>query len=177
MSDAGIPVGASVSVSGGILPSPTPATFANPRKPSLADYLVFVRNYMAIAPRFLPDNSVWIEASYDVAIEKVNLALAAASPLIYTLAVYNYAGDRLINFALDQPGECFFVDLRKAYGLTTLISGLVQAASDNGTSQSFLNPEWAKEMTLTNLEMTRTPYGRTYLGFAQEYGRSGWGLT
>ena len=39
-----------------------------------------------------------------------------------------------------------------------------------------LNPDWAKLMTITNLEMTRTPYGRAYLGFAQEYGPVAWGL-
>lgn len=151
--------------------------FVDPTKPSLADYLIFIRDGMGISAAYLPDDSLWIDATYNIALEKVNEVINRASPRIYTLMVYNYAADRLINYAADPDGQCFFQDLRKGFNINSQTMGMIQSSSDQGTSQSLLNPDWMRKMTLTNLEMMKTPYGRTYLGFAQEYGQVIWGLT
>jgi hypothetical protein len=110
-----------------------------------------------------------------VALDTVNLVLALASPLYYTLAVYNLAADRLFNFAPDVPGQSFFVDTRDKLRLLEVSVGVTTAASDQGTAGTLLNPEQMKLLTLQDLQTLKTPYGRTYMGIAQKYGRTIWG--
>ena len=154
--------------------------FITPATPNLTDYLTFIRNGLGIGPAFLPDNSLWITTTFNMAMATVNLSLTVASVgtsgNIYTLAVYNFAADRLLNFALDQPGESYFKDTRAALGLNSFASGLVAASGDQGTSQTLEVIEAAKRMTITDLAMMKTPYGRAYLDFAQAYGPTIWGL-
>ena len=152
-------------------------SFATPTKPNMADYLLFIRQGVGIGPAYLPDGSLWVQATYDMAIATVNLELLKASGSIYTLAVYNFGVDRLLNFALDEPGQSYFKDTRQALGLNLFNAGLVNASSDQGTSQSLEIIEAAKRLTITDLAMMKTPYGRVYLDFAQSYGPTIWGLT
>ena len=120
-----------------------------------------------------------------LAVDIVNMTLACASPDIYVLAVYNLATDRLINFAPDVPGSQYFSGpatasppgLRARLNLLTPVTGVVQASSDEATSQSLVVPEQMKTLTLQNLQMLLTPFGRNYLGFAQMYGTAIWGIT
>lgn len=118
-----------------------------------------------------------ILTSLAIAQEIVNTALNQASPSIYTLAVYNLAADRLINFAMDVPNQTFFKDLRKSFRLTDVSVGVPSQVSDQGTAVGILNPEQMKLLTIQDLQVMKTIYGRTYLGFAQAYGRTIWGLT
>jgi hypothetical protein len=148
----------------------------NRTTPNEPDYLAFLRLYVGIDPAFLPDDSPWIDISLDVAQTKVVAELAAFPP-IYVHAVYNYAADRLVNMAMDEPGKTYFADLRKQLGLNSATPGVIQSSSDQGTSQSFKIPDWMNDMTLTNLQMLKTPWGRNYLGYAQQYGPTIWGLT
>lgn len=157
--------------------SGTLTPFANPLVPSQSDYLLFIRQHMQIGPAYLPDSSLWVMASYTMALEQVYLVLQSASALIYTLAVYNLAADRLLHFATDVPGQTKFEELRKALNINGFATGLIASSSDAGTSQSMTVPEWARTMTMAEIDLTRTVYGRTYLGFAQMAGRSIWGLT
>jgi hypothetical protein len=152
------------------------AGFVDPTHPNLADYTLFLRNYVGIGAAYLPDNSFWITGTLRVGETMVILELAAFDGFIYTLAVYNYATDRLINFAIDQPGASFFADRRQALGLNNFSPGLITSSSDQGTSQSMEVPDWAKNMTMGDLALTKTPYGRAYLAIAQNYGTI-WGLT
>ncbi len=69
---------------------------------TLAGFLTFVRSQMGISTVVLPDASPSIAASYLESVEIVNLAILDASTLIYDLAVYNLAGDILINNASDK---------------------------------------------------------------------------
>ena len=118
-----------------------------------------------------------IASSLAVALDIVNITLAQASSFIYTLAVYNLATDRLINYAIDLPGQNYFASLRKEWNLTAPIAGVATSGSDQSTSSAWLNPEQLKTLTLANLQQMRTPYGLQYLGFAQSYGQTLWGLT
>lgn len=157
--------------------------FATPGRPNLADYLLFIRQGLGIGPAYLPDDSMWIQATFDMSLGMVNLGLAALTmpgvtgSTIYTLACYNFGADRLLNFALDMPGQSYFKDMRASLGLNAFSAGLVNASSDQGTSQSLEIIEAAKRMTITDLQMMRTPYGRAYLDFAQSWGSTPWGLT
>lgn len=165
--------------------------------PTLAGFLQFVRTMMNIRPTVLPDNSPFLSMSLAVALGIVNPALRVApvpqsdgaqvplNPLtttipvhtMYDLAVYNLAADNLINYAQDQNGQCYFTDLRKELNINGFVSGIVQSASDESTSVSLVVMEAAKEFTLMNLQQLKTPWGRAYLGIAQSYGPTTWGLT
>ena len=112
-----------------------------------------------------------------VALDTVNLVLNLASPQYYTLAVYNLAADRLFNFAQDVPGQTYFVDQRDRLRLMEVCVGVAAAASDQGTSLAMLNPEQMKLLTLQDLQTLKTPYGRIYMGIAQKYGRTIWGIS
>ncbi len=143
--------------------------------PTQAGFLAWVRTRMGVSVDDLPDDSVFIGYAYDVAIALVNPALAAVPP-IYMLAVYNLGGDNLVNFAPDIPPSTFWSDLRASYGTYAFAPGVVTSSSDGGTSTSLLNPEFMKDLTLSNLQNLKSPYGRQYLAFAQSYGGL-WGLT
>jgi len=161
--------------------------------PTLAGFQSFITNVMAIPPAALPLTSPFIQMALAVALSIVNPALmsvgvpsmdAAGAPLttfnintIYDLAVYNLAGSNLINYAVDQLGETYFADLRKALNITGFVSGIVQSTSDEGTSTSLVVQEAAKEFTLMNLQQLKDPFGRRYLELAQSYGPTTWGLT
>lgn len=126
-----------------------------------------------------------IPMALSVALAVVNPALCAAGYMpgvagtvpvsIYTLAVYNLAGDNVINYAPDiaaPPNNTYFADLRKSFDTNGFVSGVIQSASDESTSESMVVQEAAKNFTLANLQNLKTPWGRTYLAFAQSYGPS-----
>lgn len=158
---------------------------------------------MGITTAQLPDSSPVIGMAFAVALAIVNPALrivgipsvdATGAVLnsgglsIYALAAYNLAGDNLINYAQDpvgaplvpgsgDPGLPFFAWTRKQLNINGFVSGVVSSTSDEGTSMSLVVQEAAKAFTLKDLQNLKTPWGRTYLGFAQSYGPSAWGLT
>ena len=147
-------------------------------EPTLAGFMAWVYDPagMGVPTAALPSNSMSLVYAYNVSVELVNLQLACVSSTIYTLAVYNLAGDNLINFAPDQSGQTFFKDARQSYGCNTFTPGVVASSGDSGTSASLANPEFMKNLTMANLQNLKTPYGRQYLAFAQAAG-TGWGLT
>ena len=152
-------------------------SFTDPTTPNITDYTTFIRNQVGISITYLPDNSQWIASTFNVAMDTVNTTLAQASGIAYTLAVYNLGADRLINYAIDVQGQNYFTQIRQQFGITNFSPGMVSASSDEGTGESLLNPEFMKTMTMGDLQMTKTPWGRQYMAFAQEYGCTIWGLT
>lgn len=121
-----------------------------------------------------------VQTSFAVALEIVNDTLAAVSPSIYTLAVYNLAADALINFADDDSivrNQTYFEDLRAKLRISEVSLGVVSSSSNDVSSTSLLNPEAMKTLTLQDLQALKTPYGRRYMGLAQAYGSNVWGLT
>jgi hypothetical protein len=151
--------------------------FVTPATPNVTDYTTFLRSGVGIPVADLPDDSMWIPTTLAIAIAQVNLALTCTVAPIYSLACYNLGADRLLNFALDLPQRSYFTDLRKTLGLLSFAAGLVASSSDSATSQSLQVIEAAKKMTLTDLQLAKTPYGRAYMGIAQSYGPTIWGLT
>jgi hypothetical protein len=149
------------------------STFA---PPTLAGFMTFIQNNMNISATALPPTSEWIGWAYDYAQEVVSPTLGCVSSLIYALALYNLAGDFLVNYAPDSPGQCVFANLRSTYKIGSFVPGVVQSTSDNGTSTSLLVPDFMKELMLADLQELKTPWGRAYLAFAQKYGTL-WGIT
>lgn len=156
-------------------------------EPTLAGFTAWVRSAMGITTSVLPDNSVWLTYAFGDAIDIVNKAILQASPLQYTLAVYNLGGSNLINFAQDLPGaptipgstppQPFFAAARTQWNIYGFVAGVVNATSDEGTSMSLTVPESMAKFSLSDLQQLKDPYGRTYLAIAQKYGPSAWGLS
>lgn len=229
-------------------------------RPSLAQFLVFIRGVMGIPTNYLPDDSPSIQHAYDHALDEVNLDLTAAggqrtSWSQYELAVYNLGGHTLIEFAQDRifalsalswaagfasgvtaaanqllpgdrvslrgvsplgyygppnlgyvvvqatpdathfsyalspnPGaatmlagaavvEQFFSRLRRDFKLNQFSPGMVASTSDVSTSVGLDNPEFLKGLTIENLQLMRTPYGRAYMSIAMKYGPAVWGVS
>jgi len=168
--------------------------------PTLAGFQQFIRLVMGIDTTILPDSSLVIPMALQVAIVIVNPALKIVclptidaagvvlgpSQSIYTLACYNLGGDNLINYAQDQAGAAavdgsepplpFFAWTRKQWNINGFVSGVIQSAGDESTNESMVVQEAAKNFTLADLQSLKTPYGRTYLGLAQAYGPTTWGL-
>jgi hypothetical protein len=144
--------------------------------PNLAGFIAFIRSNMGINTTVLPDNSIYIEEAYNVAVELVNEQINKCSNTLYTRAVYNLAADNLLNYAQDQSGQTFFSDVRTGYGINSFVAGVIQSSADESTSESMLVPDFFKHLTLSNLQNLKTPYGRAYLQIAQSMGPN-WGLT
>lgn len=119
----------------------------------------------------------WIVVTLHAALTLVNRAIGRASPFQYAMAVYNLATDRLINYAPDIPNQTYFQDLRKDFDVSTPAVGTVTAAADQGSSVTVVSPEFLKTLTLSDLQMMKTPYGREYMGIAQAFGPNIFGLS
>ena len=144
--------------------------------PTLAGFTSFIAGNMGISATVLPPTSEWIGWAFTYAQNIVNPSIALASSLLYALAIYNLAGDFLVNYAPDGTGQNFFTNLRQQYKLNSFVPGVVQSTSDNGTSTSLQVSEALAGLTLADLQLTKTPWGRAYLAIAQKYGDL-WGIT
>lgn len=150
--------------------------------PTLAGFQDFIANVMGIDDINLPPESPVIGIAFQASVDTVNLALTCA-PGIYNAAVYNLAADFLINWAPDVPqpnvpaDKGYFFQLRKRWKLDNWAAGVVASTTDASTSTALEVIEAAKNFTISDLQNLRTPYGRTYLGIAQKYGPTIWGLS
>lgn len=144
--------------------------------PNMSDFLLFLRGVVEIDPLYLPDGSPVIGYAYDIAKSIVNPLLCVVPGNLYALAIYNLGADGVINYATDQTGRTYFQDLRKAYNINLFVPGVTGSSSDSGTAQTRVTPEFMKNFTLMDLGNLKTPYGRAYLGWAQQYGTI-WGLS
>lgn len=73
--------------------------------------------------------------------------------------------------------EQYFAAARKSFKLAGFAPGIISSTSDAGTSASFDNPDFAKGLTLFDLQLLKTPWGRAYLNIAQKYGPTIWGMS
>lgn len=153
--------------------------------PTLAGFLAFISGVMGISTAQLPSNAPIIPFVYNLAVNTVNPALALMSnadttqPTLYATAIYNLAGDLLIQLAPDQTGpppSTYFAGLRTNFGCNSFVGGVINSTSDNSTSEGMELPEFVKGLTIGQLQNLKTPYGRAYLAIAQGYGTL-WGLS
>lgn len=153
--------------------------FITPDSPNLADFLTFLANSVQIPAAALPSGSSWPEYALDQAIGLVLFPPCLPTPVMYSLAVYNCATHILFQITPDQTGQTYFTNARSTagYGLIVPSNGLITGASDQGTSGNIVVPDWAKGLTVGQLEFYKTPWGRAYLAWNQSYGPTVWGLT
>jgi len=163
----------------------------------VVDFTTFLQNVVGIDPLNLPPTAPVIGYAFNIALSIVNPALAAMSGnyfasgvpynlgvttpnVLYALAVYNLGADRVINYAPDQTvggvTRTYFKEIREALGISVFVPGVIASSGNSPTSQSTLNPEFMKTMTLGDLQNLKTPWGREYLNYAMQYGTL-WGLS
>lgn len=129
----------------------------------------------AAAPSANTAGTPWPGYAFDQAVDRV-LFIPAVAGLEYTLAVYNCAGHILLRITPDQPGQTYFATARQNFGLLAPISGVLSSTADQGTSNSMAVPEQLTNLTIGDLNFYKTPWGREYLAYAQDFGAIG-GLT
>ena len=151
--------------------------------PSIAGFTTWLTAVMGLSTAAMASAAPVIPIAYNVALAVVNTDLCAApNPSgvddysIYSLAVYNLGGDRLVNYVQDIPPDTTFADARLKYNVTNFLAGVVQASSDDGTGQTLTVPEAFQNLTIMDLNNIATPWGRQYLAFAQDTGTL-WGIS
>ena len=132
-----------------------------------------------VAPPTTPTaSSPWLGYAFDQALA---LTLSVAGGVSYTLAVYNCAGHIQIRITPDVNGrmneEGSFTQMRGTFDLLKQSNGLVEQTSNVDTSSTFAVSDALKQLTLTDLNFMKTPWGREALAYMQDYGPSVWALT
>lgn len=158
--------------------------------PTLAGFTAWIfGSGMGVPTAYLAADDPNIALCYEISLETVRLGFSCIAPAIYQMMVYNLGGHYMAQFAQDPsplPDPPFIISdgqpygfwsyLRKTSGLNGFISGIVQASSDEGTSVSLVAPKWADNLTAGQLQLTNSPWGRVYLGWAQDAGTA-WGIS
>ncbi len=149
--------------------------------PTYEGFLQWVQTLMGVPVNQIPDDAT-LQAAYDEALNLayINLVLIPSqptSPSIYALAVYNLAGAILMEIAVDNPDSTFWEDLRSKFGINSFTPGLINSAHDQHTGEGMsIPPSLINGLTLLDLQLLKTPWGRRYLMFAGQWGTI-WGLT
>lgn len=159
-----------------------------PTVPTPAGFLDFVRTQMAIPVSVLPDNSFFLDLAYEISLLTVNQWFAGCIPQIYVQMVYNLGGDILISDTVDLPAPPaplfgpppqlgYFANARRTWNVNGFVSGVINSASDNGTSESMVVADAFSALTIADLQNMKTPWGRQYLSWAQKFGPGIWGIS
>lgn len=96
----------------------------------------------------------------------------SASTFVYALEANPGTATTLGLFNL-----AFFSGLRTQWNVLGLVPGVVQSTGDQGTNTSLVVPEFFKTMTLEQLDLIKTPWGRAYLAYAQKAGPTVFGVS
>ena len=162
------------------------AGFVTPTTPNVGDFTVFLQTSVQIPAAALPTNSPWIGYAFDQAMGLVP-CYPGVPGITYSLAVYNCGTHLLFLITPDQTGQTYFVNARRSaassafpdggFGLNAVSTGLVVSSSDESTSATLTAPKWAEGLTIEQLGMMKTPWGRSYLDYLQKAGPTIWGIT
>jgi hypothetical protein len=149
--------------------------------PTIIGYTNWLRTFMGVPDTILPDDSPYLQMSFDIAMEFVNYYINIVNPGVFTLAVYNLSGATLAMIAQDDPtlpppDNTYWADLRQSLNLNTFIPGFVNNASDQGTSAGIQILQSMAGLTIGDLQLLQSPWGRSYLAIAQCVGTI-WGIT
>ena len=121
-------------------------------------------------------NDYNVNAAYAVAQCTVDPYINCVSPIYYTMAMYNFATDWLINNAPDLECQTYWEKLRAKWMVNSPISGVVESTADKSTSTSLRVPEVFNNLSPFDLQLMRTPYGRAYMAIASKFSDI-WGLS
>jgi hypothetical protein len=144
--------------------------------PTLAGFITFCRNVVGISTDAMPDADPGFQNALDYAALWIPLYLNQLSPGLFTVCTYNWAASLLIQYQQDQPGQVFFAQARQSYGISNFVPGVISSASNEATSQSMTIGKGLSNMSLTDLQRVKDPYGRQALAILMDLGTL-WGLT
>ncbi len=151
--------------------------YVNPTVPNVADYTTFLTNELQIPATALPTNSPWITYAFNRGMA-FTLPVCTVDAGDYVNTVYCCAAHVQLEITPDQPGQTYFAAARSkdGFGLVLTGTGVSASGSDQGTSSTLVVPESMKRLTFQDLQFAKTPWGRVWLGWGQDFG-SIWGLT
>jgi len=144
--------------------------------PTLAGFVTWSQNVMGLTSIVISPTDIGYSYAFQVAMDLVPCELNLASPDIYTLTVYNYAGSLLLQFQQDISGQTFFAQARASYGINSFVAGVINSAADASTSEGITVPVGLSNLSLLDLQRLKDPYGRQATSFMQTIGTL-WGLT
>lgn len=147
-----------------------------PSEPTVEGFTAFTLNVMRLDPLALPPGAPVYLGALETAKGIVSQTICAVNPWAYQQAVYNLAGDTLVNFAADEPGRTYFTEMRERFNIGVFVPGVVSSSSAV-TSTSMETIEGMKGMQMKDLQTLKTPWGRQYMAIAQRYGSNVWGLS
>lgn len=159
-------------------------------KPTYEGWVQWVYSIMGVPSAWLPNDSPYLFYAYNTAYAIVNPVFQCVPGPIFLQMIYNLAAHMLVTWAADPDpypnGEPYiivddvpygyFQYIRKQNNILGFTTGVVTSSSDEGTSVSLLVPEAFKNLTVDQLALTTTVWGRTYLGYAQRW-NGPWGLS
>jgi hypothetical protein len=148
--------------------------------PTFSGFIAWVQTIMGVPAADMPTTTI-LQTTYD---EALNLAYNGlqtvpsqpTSPSVYATAVYNLGGALLVEMAQDVPPSTYWNDLRKKLNINAFSFGIISSASDQGTSETLTLPAQVQGMTLFDLQLAKSPWGRTYLMLAGSWGAI-WDMT
>ena len=149
--------------------------FTDPGTPNLADFITFAEGQGVPSADVPTDADAVFQPQWalsDAQDRVIGQTSVGSTPLYmrYVLAVYNLALHLWITQGGDLPGQTFFQSSRAAFNLNSFLGGVILASGDEGTSNTIMVPEFLKGMTMDDLDLIKTPWGRQYMGYAQMYG-------
>ena len=124
----------------------------------------------------MPEDDAGFQLALDYSVLWIPLNLNVYSPALYTNAVYNWAASFLIQYQQDQSGQVFFTNARSSFGINNFMAGVINYASNDATNQSMTVGKGLQDMSLTDLQRVKDPYGRAALAILQDLSTL-WGLT
>lgn len=146
-------------------------------RPTPDGFIRFVRGVMGVPGTAIADDDPTLECCFCSAQELIPKHMGLEClPVIYTNTVYNAAASILLNYAIDIPPSTYFASMRKTLGLGKLVTGLMNSASDQGTSGAIVIGDALSNLTLADLQMMQDPYGRQAVTVLMEMGPL-WGYT
>ena len=152
--------------------------FVTPNTPNVTDYTTFLQTSVGIPVSALPADSPWITYAFNQGLA-LTAYIPTITPIVYVLAVYNCATHLQIKITPDQPAQTYFSTLRGSgeggFNLVGVPTSVLSGSADQGTSQAMAVPESLKNLTLTDLDFMRTPWGRDWIQYGQDIGPL-WGL-
>lgn len=152
-------------------------SYVDPTTPNAADYTTFLQTELQIPAAALPANSPWITYALNRSID-MTLQVPTVAAEDYVNTVYCGAAHIQLSITPDQPGQDYFSTAQGASGfaLSGATSGVVSSASDQGTSSSFAVPSAMSRLTFQDLQFSKTPWGRAWLSWGQDFGPA-WGVS
>lgn len=158
-------------------------------KPTLVGFTAFVYDTVGVPVAWLPTDSEWLFWVYNTAYATVNPWFQCVPGPSFLQATYWLGAHVLISWAPDTTASPpypyktvdgvdygYFGWIRKENNVLGVTTGTVSSSSDEGTSVGLVVPDQAKNLTLSQLALMSTPYGRAYLGLAQSVGTQ-WGIS